>query len=343
MEGISILCANDRELQTMYSSKTSLMSYYLTQKQVENGRNLINTISQLDAECRRRVAVLESGNPMKFNPHLKPETQKQQYAQIYRDGQVSILNSAIKLCDYSLAWTRSTISPVRILERIRSLSEADPLVQSAVSKVEKLVSNRQSLLRRGELLDLEEVISMIPRSMIEAGREIVNVMFAAVDHHQTTQGSVQDSLKDKHILPDNEHQQMGFAVVLAILQVEFLKDADSLPPRLRSWFDSLTSWYPADDLNWCRPPPTSPGMVDYAFWLNLMSQSGRGAPELPQLGIKTQHEPSGVWHEEEKLCWGWNVAAEEGVYLSAEVNQGSALSGDERTVSPSYLLYIPGI
>ena len=69
LDSISILCANEREMQSMMAKNQSLMSYCLgKQPKFQDGRIILATLSQLLRECTVRADKLRNTDPSRDDP-----------------------------------------------------------------------------------------------------------------------------------------------------------------------------------------------------------------------------------------------------------------------------------
>ncbi len=130
LDSISILCANEREMQSMNARSQSLISFCLGKApKFEDGRIILATLSQLLRECSVRATKLKATDPSRIakperaddsqsgdniaNEHdseqgngsdrgREPANAKQRNAKVYRDGQLEIVETAVAVCKFVL-------------------------------------------------------------------------------------------------------------------------------------------------------------------------------------------------------------------------------------------------
>ena len=215
LDSISVLCANDRELQAMFELRKTYISAKLATKTRRDNRNLLHTLAQLYRECQQRLSRLQASDPQ-LNGEVA-RTAQQRYAQIYRESQMEILATAMLLCRYTLLRARMNQSTDEVLKRARAGSQ---LKQPATSNLDTLVQRyHTSLTQTHELFSFTELSELLPAG-ISAG---------LLSLRETLE---QDTL---------ETQRARLAVLVA-----FLRNA-KLPPRYQAWIDRLDEWY---DSSW---------------------------------------------------------------------------------------------
>ena len=151
LDNLSVLCANDRELQEIFVNKKSYMTRRLAKNSSPDNRLLLATHVQLYSECQRRLSMLIASDPTSAGGEAgTPTNQKQRYAKMYRDGQVQILETAMELCRYTIGYTttdRGLLSPV------------EGTAHLARGRVQNLDAMHKKLLEPSELILYTELVS----------------------------------------------------------------------------------------------------------------------------------------------------------------------------------------
>jgi hypothetical protein len=309
LDGISILSANDRELQEMYLRQQTLMSRCLGGK-FEDTRNVLATLSQLYHECSTRLQRLL------YPKTLRANTPKQVAAKVYRDSQIQIFEFACALA--RLVLDRAT-SPCWSFEN--ALDKLEACYTSSTSSAIRQLSSTSFVTSPGELIDADSMQAMLPTAASLAYNWRLDNTDKIVENA--------DNLV---------RQKTQYAVLLCTIQHEYDRGT-KLPQRLNAWMEQLCQWYPPTDPNWTFVPhrgPWSPGEEPPSGLMALL-KARESLPTQLSLDDERALRPS-------MLCWGWNVLEEEGVVVPTE-----ALSITEETrvdVGPGevrFLMYMKHI
>ena len=153
LDALSILKGNDRELQTMYLMQQSLMSLALAKPhKFDDFRNLLSVLSQLYLDCKVRAEKLKTTYPLS-----SPQNTKQKHAKVYRDRQLSIVESATAVCELVLARACS--------ERAQDKMVADLQHHTswpAFNNLKALLKLHTVITRPHELLTFEKIAEFLP-------------------------------------------------------------------------------------------------------------------------------------------------------------------------------------
>ena len=312
LDSISVLCANDRELQAMFESKGTYISARLASKTNGNNRNLLHTITQLYRECHQRLDLLKRSDP-KSNGEVA-RTQRQRYAQIYRESQTEILATAKLLCKAVLVRAR-TDNPAEVLRIVRGPSNHNPsqFEQTATSNLQELVfRHHTSLTQSHELFSFTELSQLLP---VEAQEEVLDFL-------------------EPVQLSTPESQRARLAGLLAVLQ------RSRLPSRFEGWFARLNEWY---DDSWSTLGID--GSDDDADGDRVRAMLMKVVESSQQLSLRRLAERNflvGNVVDLDGLTWAWNVVGEESVQIpSGPVpDSGQDEDGDGED-GALLMLYIP--
>jgi hypothetical protein len=312
LDSISILCANDREMQSMNTRRQSLMSFCLNKKtpKFDDGRVILATLSQLLRECSARAERLRSTDPARTVPGLEPANAKQRHAKIYRDRQLEIVETAVALCKFVLKCAiNGTSGDEQMLVALQ-----DEVPDAALGNLRTLVGRHSRLTHPLELLDCDALVEMVPNS------HRLRKCLSELEVHLLAAGA----------LPDPKGR---LAVALSALYSEYSHGV-KLPHRVTEWIKQLVAWYPVDPTSWAyvpTPGPWAPGDEPPQELISLLTARALMSPTTPaESDVKR-------WLKPERLCWGWNVMEEEKVAVPSSIAE-SQTSGDPQDGN-SILIY----
>lgn len=320
LESISVLCANERELQTMFTRKETLMSYSLgEQNTFEDNRIVLATLSQLLRECSVRASRLRGTDPSNLSPPITPASLKQANARIYRDSQLSIVETAVAVCQFIL---RSAMceepSPI-ILARLR-VEHPGPVFES----VEQLVRRHGRLVLPSELLTPAAMLEMLTA---ELSTPLQKCLAALETHLRTTEEA--DGARD--------FSKSLFAVILAALYGDN-GHGIKLPRRITARLKQLAEWYSPGSEAWAyvpTPGPWAPGEEPPPGLIKLLAAAAAMSSSMPtEFYVKR-------WLRPERVCWGWNVMEEEIVRVPTSILNPTASSSGAGQEQDSILIYWP--
>ncbi|KIW49349.1 hypothetical protein PV05_11031 [Exophiala xenobiotica] len=317
LDTISVLCANERELQMMLSRKQTLMSYCLGQEsRFEDGRIVLATLSQLLTECIARASRLKATDPSHWDPPFTPMNSKQHHAKVYRDSQLSIVETAAAVCRYVLMVSTSEEIEEIIIAKLRPALSA-----SSFSNLEQLLGRHQKQLTHSfELLTPETILEMLPKELSASLQRCLSEVEANLI-------SIESEFK-----PQASSDKTRLAVILAALYGDYTHGV-KLPRRITEWLKQLAEWYPLDPESWAyvpTPGPWTPGEEPPEELMALLTARAALSPAFPaESAVKR-------WLRPERLCWGWNIMEEEKVRIPASVldleNNIAGTQGDSRVV-----------
>ena len=351
LDSISVLCANDREVQAMFEYKRTYISTTLassspnskTKKKNPNNndRNLLNTFTQLYRECEQRLGVLQKTDPTSMNGDLViPTTPQQRYARIHRASQTEILATAMLLCQFTFLRARTGMS---IKDATRTLSEtstspsfhvwpSSSLSQRSWATLSTLVQHHRdhgtTTIQHHELFTFSELLSVLPQPQAQGSLlESLN----PIQHHISSNSSTSATHR--------QHQRARLAALLAILRTQ---SADPLPPRFHSWLAMLNSWY--GDASWNTL--ADDGACNSDAILALLTETVDSARTAAAATARKVNMPFDM----DGLVWAWNVVGEESVQVpsglmmpsSSGLGQGNGDdTEDGRDEDGVLMLYIP--
>jgi hypothetical protein len=320
LDSISVLCANDRELQAMFESNRTYISQRLASKTKGNNRNLLNVFTQLYRECQQRLALLQRSDPKSNGETAR--TPQQQYARIYRQSQMEILTTATALCRYTLFRAQTKKPSEEVLQLVMAASTQLALDQIATSNLQQLVDRHTPLTQSHELFGFAELSQLLPAENLN------NILTLLA----TTQPRTPNT------------QRASLAVLLAVLHNRTTRLP--LPARFQTWFRQLDSWYDSSwstlsaELDGSGSSDTSSVLTLLAQLVEWVGRHTRGQVLLSDDSPLRKSSVKGV--DLEGLIWAWNVVGEESVHLPnglLPVQDGHG-QGDGEDAG-SLMLYIP--
>jgi hypothetical protein len=302
LDSISVLCANDRELQVMFKERKTYLSTRLASRTSGNNRNVLHTLVQLYRECQQRLSVLQISDPRPNGEVAR--TPQQRYAQIYRDSQMEILATATLLCRYTLLRAQTSRATEAVLQLVNATPQQSQLDQTAVSNLGRLMHRHRSLIQTPELFDFSSLYQFLPLE--------ISVPVLAILARQP---------------PTSHTQRIRLVVLVAFLRAQAI---GILPGRFQTWLEKLDSWY---DQSWSILTPDSDGKDDAEGVRTLLTS-------VAELARTLCEKPHSITLE--GLTWAWNVVAEESVQVpKGLVAAQSGQCSGEHAGSDSLLLYIP--
>lgn len=223
---ISILSANTRELNNVRFDNTS--TWINLGDHPWCGRNHLNTIAQLLAECKGRLGKLQTA----ANPTTEPMNPQQHHAKVFKQGQTRILQAAVVILSSSLrkavtdgeAWT--ALDHNKYLYDLCADQDLYKLVADAVQKCpDRLVDHA------GELLSLDTFIPLLPSAWRSSITKILSTLTTDMAQRPT-------SSPIKLILL--------LASLRSVTEAAGTTDTTSHSDRITSWITSMIEIYQAD-------------------------------------------------------------------------------------------------
>ena len=170
LDTLSILKGNDRELQTMYILTQTLMSSSLAKPhKFDDFRNLLAVLSQLHLDCKARAERLRS-----TYPQGNPQNTKQRHAKVYRDHQLTIVETATALCELVLVRACSDRGQDKILAAMEEHTSLP-----AFNDLRKLLSQHTLITRQSELLTVRKVMEFLSEHHLA----MIKIAMAAIEAH----------------------------------------------------------------------------------------------------------------------------------------------------------------
>ncbi|KAJ5168386.1 uncharacterized protein N7482_003980 [Penicillium canariense] len=293
---LTVMHANERERRHIEITETSIS----IPTAYGNGHSTLAALSQISFELIAHIMMLEATGQ---NRQLQPANLKQTYAQIYRNGQLTLDKAALVVATWTLARAREhnrgeSWEDIKILlnEHMAQIPEGHFSAET-LSRIRVRILERESLLKKnGELFRLGELFSLLPANMQEASRNCFNHVLAKA-------GQLVPALQT------DPQAMFSLVVCLLVATGQSPQARPQLSPRLTRWVDFLVEQYPPLGF----PLGTSETMVQ----LNQLVQGEQAQAWAVQDGMYWLSEGSG-WLDSKLLAWAFNVVEAEMVLTPHE-------------------------
>lgn len=300
---LTIMHANERERKQIEitESAISIPAGY------GNGHSTLAALSQVSFELISHIMMLEATGQ---DRQLQPANLKQAFAQIYRNGLLTLDKAALVIATWTLARARAhnqseNWEDIKTLlnEHIAQIPEGH-FPAETLSRIRVRILERESLLKKnGELFRLGELFSLLPADMQTASRDCFNHVLAQA-------GQAVPSLQTD--------PQALFALVLCLLVAtgRSPQARPHLSSRLTRWVDFLVEQYPLS----VKPSETSETTDNLIQFVQIEQAQTWAAQD----GVRWLSEDSG-WLDPNWLVWAFNVAEAEMVLIPHEPLQVLAM------------------
>lgn len=293
---LTIMHANERERKQIQITESAIS----IPPAYGNGHSTLAALSQISFELISHIMMLEATGQ---DRQLHPANLKQTYAQIYRNGLLTLDKAALVIATWTLARARDhnrgeSWEDIKTLlnEHMSQIPEGHFSVET-LSRIRVRILERESLLKKnGELFRLGELFSLLPADMQAASRECFNHVLAQAGQQVSSLQTSPEAL---------------FALVLCLL-VATGRSAQARPElssRLTRWVDFLVEQYPM-----LTVPSVASDTVDQ---LIQFVQSEQAQTWTAQDGVHWLSEDSG-WLDSNWLKWAYAVAEAEMVLIPHE-------------------------
>ncbi|KAJ5156642.1 hypothetical protein N7492_009445 [Penicillium capsulatum] len=313
---LAVMQANERERQQVEitEASVSIPTHY------GNRHSTLAALAQISFELESHIAMLQV--TAEDLPE-QPTNLKQTFAQIYRNGQITLDKTALIIATWTLARARdhtrseSWQDIKALLHEHISQIPAGYFPEEIVSRMRVRILERQSLVpKNGELFRLVELFNLLPANLQEPSRK-------CFERYSTFPGLGQDP-------------QAMFAVVICLLAATSRSPQvqPQLSSRLARWVDFLVEHYPL-------PSEGENDMTPGRKILGQLSQSV--SPEQvfawnQEDGADWLVSGSG-WLDAKWLQWACTVQEGESVFIPFEPLRGLTEPG--RMSPKQAVLYVP--
>ena len=310
---LTVMEANERERRSIEIEESGVS----IKKAYGNGRSALAALSQTCFELIAHILQLQGSAQ---DLPAQPTNLKQIFAQVYRNGQITLDKTALVIASYTLArarehdlredWEGVKVLLSQHLEKI----PRDCFSDETISRMKVRILERNSLVpKNGELFRLGQLFSLLPE-----------------DLQVSSQKYFMSRLADGPWATD---PQVMFALAINFLVASALSELrPSISPRLTRWVDFLIAEYP---LASTRPESESPA---YQL-LRVLSKDRDGFLTLAsEDGISWLNQDS-KWLAPEWLEWACTVGDAERVLIPFDPLE--VLQTDEPSMAKQAVLYVP--
>lgn len=317
LDSISVMCANDRELQAMQQVQKTLMSSCLPNL-FDDYRNYHATLAQIMRDCTARASRMEATDPTRHRPGLTAQTQKQKNAQIYREKQIKILRAAAGVCAFALLNASTDQSTSDLL-----LNMNMQLAEFYSEDLQDICTRLKCATRKGELFTATTLIELLPSPTANGVRSCLEKLEAIMNTTASSTRSHEDKVKT------------SMAIALSALCIAH-STGTQISSRLSIWTQELISSYPPDDPNWSYVPPPGPYAPDEEPPAALVSLLDAQPRAVESVGRDSTAQK---WLEPKMICWAWNVMEEETIRVPIEIERFISEGTEEMEGQFGYLMY----
>lgn len=315
---IAVMQANERERKKIEITEAgiSIPSGY------GSGRNTLAVLAQISFELIAHIAHLQEtaeGLPE------QPSNLKQIFAQIYRNGQITLDKTALIISAWSILRAREhqrseSWQDIKVLlsEHMGRIPE-NHFSDEIMSRIRVRVLERQSLLpKNGELFRLGEIYSLLPEDMQEPSQ----ICFTSILGQASSQ----------RVPKLQTDPQALFALVVNLLAAtrRSTQVQSKLSSRLTRWIDFLLEEYPLS--------VNTEDESDVLEQLGAYARNQNAGTWAESDGVSWLDDESG-WLESKWLQWAWRVVNGEMVLIPLDPLQ--VLETGSPAMPKQAVLYVP--
>lgn len=316
---IAVMQANERERKKIEITEAgiSIPGGY------GSGRSTLAVLAQISFELIAHIAHLQES--AKDLPE-QPSNLKQTFAQIYRNGQITLDKSALVIAAWSIlrarehqrgeGWEDIKVLLSEHMQRI----PADHFSAEITSRIRVRVLERQSLLtKNGELFRLGEIYSLLPAEMQEPSQKCF--------------GRILSEASSQRVPALQTDPQALFALVVNLLvaTVRSTQVQAQLSSRLRRWVDFLLEEYSLDGN---AEDECSEVLEQLGAYTRNQGANSWAATD----GVSWLDQTSG-WLDSKWMQWAWRVVKGEMVLIPLDPLQ--VLATGSPAMPKQAVLYVP--
>ncbi|KAE8373064.1 hypothetical protein BDV26DRAFT_285433 [Aspergillus bertholletiae] len=309
---VSILSANNRELETLEISEHSIR----IPDAYGNSRTTLAALSQIIIELITHIVKLRSSGA----DLQHPGNLKQTHAKIYRDSQIILSETALIIAAWTLNRARqhnlggSWEEKKQLLGSHMARVPSGKLPEEIRSRIQVRILERQSVLaNNGELFVLDDLLEVLPAEMQQPCKMCL-------------QGVTQNAGRAIPMLRGSlEASPFAFPMFLCFIRAahtagESHRETASLPSRLSKWATCLLENYPAppEDVLWALEDEDDEQLLAM-FDTMLEDMKARDGAIFAGLEKFTgEWQGDNWWFSPNWLRWAWMITEQESVQVPEE-------------------------
>lgn len=338
LNALSILAANDRELETLEIAEHEIR----IPEQYANSRNLLAALSQIMIELITHIVKLKTSS----QGFQQPKNLKQTHAKIYRDSQITLSETALVIATWTIKRARqhglkgNWEETKRMLSTHMACVPAGKFPEEIVSRIRVRILERKSLLTNsGELYAFNELFDILPPEMQDSCKTCFQKISTELEKAiPMLRGSSESS---PFVFP------MFLCLIVAIYKAAYASpEKPQLPGRLAKWASFLLERYPPppDDVAWMLEDEDDEHLASL-FDDVVETMRTQNSDALTSLSELTCGSRGGsLWLSPNWIRWAWMIVEQETVQVPEDPLK--MLSTDARgqgsvMLSTVSYLYIP--
>lgn len=335
---VSVLAANDRELEALEITE---MGIRIPNDQYGTSRTILAALSQIIIELITHVVKLRSSGP---DLQQQPKNIKQTHAQVYRDSQIMLSETALVIAAWTLSrsqqhtYTGAWQETKTLLGSHMARVPANKFPNEILSRIRVRILERPSILpNNGELFTLDDLYAVLPEPMQQPCKTCLQSILTTVERAiPMFRGSVESS---PFVLP------LFVCFVTAVYRTTTTTNAasTSLSPRLSRWAQLLLDKYPAppDDVAWMLEDEDDEQLVTVFDDEVLETMRTRNPPVFSGLAQYTgDWQADNWWLSPNWIRWAWMLVEQESVQVPDDPLSTLSATG-QVMLSTVSALYIP--
>lgn len=293
---LTIMHANERERKQIEISESAIS----VPTTYGNSHSTLAALSQISFELISHITMLEATGQ---DRQLQPTNLKQAFAQIYRNGLLTLDKAALVIATWTLARAREhtrgeSWEDIKTLlnEHMSQIPEGH-FPAETLSRIRVRILERESLLKKnGELFRLGELFGLLPAEMQAANRACFNHVLAQAGQQVPS-------------LQTDPQALFSLVICLLVATGRSSQARPQLSSRLTRWVDFLVEQYPLSAV----PSVTSETMDQLIQFV----QSEQAQAWAAQDGLYWLSDDCG-WLDSNWLVWAFTVAEAEMVLIPHE-------------------------
>lgn len=321
LRAISVIAANDRELETL---KMDQDGFRIPLEPYGNSRNLIASLNQISIELISYIQKLE------FSARQlgSPRNLKQLYAKQFRESQIQLSRTACLCAHWTISLSRATGAEEAFVDangkerHVESLLSRIPpgtLSGGTADQIRSRILNRASLLpphKHGEVFQFTGLFRLLPTQMQKSCENCLRgIMSEAEQAIVIGEDGPPDTGRAEE--RNGPHSLLAFGTYICFIVAVYRRDNESLSPRLGKWCRFLLDTYtpPPTDVAWALPDEDDEAilsafdqLIDGHLSDDLLSDVSPFVGRQPGHGQRTEED---WWLSPNWLRWAWLVLEQE--------------------------------